>query len=288
MIECPRCLVWAHWLIDVCPECDYSPPRADGFLSWVPYLDGQRGGFDPEYFEILASLEAQNFWFQARNALICWFLKRYLLDLKDYLEVGCGTGFVLSAVQGLFPEARLTASEYFVEGLKVASRRVHGARFVQMDARKIPYREAFDVIGAFDVLEHIEQDDVVLSELYGSLKPGGVLLLTVPQHTWLWSILDDKSYHYRRYEASRLHQLLWSKGFEVVRSTSFVSLLLPLMLLSRKRQTQAVDTQSELKVGTLLNGILGAVMGVERALIRYGINFTHGGSRLVLARKLPL
>src|SRR4030095_1631809 len=106
-------------------------------------------------------------------------------------------------------------------------------------ARRIPFRGEFDVIGAFDVLEHIKEDEEVLAQMYQATRPRGGVLLTVPQHSFLWSEVDDYSRHVRRYSASELKAKVKRAGFETLRTTSFVSLLLPVMFISRLRQRSA-------------------------------------------------
>jgi SAM-dependent methyltransferase len=245
------------------------------------------GGFRPEYFTDLAALEAGNFWFRGRNALIVWALKKYFPRLGSFMEIGCGTGFVLSGVGAAFPGAALYGSEVFSAGLGFAARRVERAGFMQMDGRNIPYEDEFDVVGAFDVIEHIVEDEVVLAQMCRALKPGGGLLLTVPQHPWLWSEADRYACHVRRYTAGELHSKVERAGFEIVRSTSFVSLLLPAMLASRRRAAgdKAFDPVDEFRIGRAANRVLEGVLAVERFAIRAGISLPAGGSRLLVARR---
>ena len=146
----------------------------------------------------------------------------------------------------------------------------------------------FDAIGAFDVLEHIEEDESVLTQLHKALKPTGVLLLTIPQHPWLWSANDDYACHVRRYTARELHKKVFDAGFRIERSTSFVSLLLPAMMLSRQTSSNKItehDVTAELRLPKLLNNIFLGIMRIEQRLIKLGANFALGGSRLVIARK---
>jgi SAM-dependent methyltransferase len=255
---------------------------------YAPDYAKSGGGFKSSYFSELARLEAQNFWFRSRNELIVWALKKYCKGFRSFLEVGCGTGFVLSGVAQAFPGTTLLGSEIFTAGLGYAAVRLPSANFIQMDARNIPYRDEFDVIGAFDVLEHIEDDVKVFLEAYSSLKDNGYLLITVPQHDWLWSPVDEYACHVRRYSASELHTKLEAVGFEIIRTTSFVSMLLPAMLLSRLKQRHAqskIDPANELKLSAGLNAFLYKVMQVEVGLIRRGINLPIGGSRLVVAKR---
>ncbi|MDD5389279.1 MAG: class I SAM-dependent methyltransferase [Gallionellaceae bacterium] len=233
-------------------------------------------------------MEASNFWFRARNRLIVWALRRHFPQMRRYLEIGCGTGYVLAGVAQAYPEASLTGSEVFSVGLPYAARRVGKAELLQMDARRIPYREEFDAIGAFDVLEHIEEDEVVLSEMLRAVRPDGGIVLTVPQHPWLWSRQDEYARHVRRYRIGELREKVLRAGFKVEFETTFVSLLLPAMLASRLAQRKASadsDPLMELRLPNLINWAFESVMYLERQLIRLGIRFPVGGSLLLIARK---
>lgn len=237
----------------------------------------------------MAELEAGNFWFRARNRLILWALHKYHPALTSFLEIGCGTGFVISGIAKRFPGARLLGSEYLEEGLVFARQRVPTAEFTRMDARCIPYESELDAIGAFDVLEHIEEDEAVLQQMYKALKPCGFVFITVPQHRWLWSAFDEYACHARRYHANDLKSKVCRAGFEIVRSTSFVSMLLPAMylsrLLKRKNTTMRMDEMTELRVNPVLNKIFEWFLRVELAMIRVGISLPAGGSRLLVARR---
>jgi SAM-dependent methyltransferase len=273
----------------VCQDCGTRPAVIDGFNAFAPSLASENSGFREEYFADLAELEARNFWFRARNDLIVWAMRTYFPDTQRFLEIGCGTGFVLSGIRPAFPSAELTGSEIFSAGLGFAARRVPSAQFSQMDARHIPYRDHFDVIGAFDVLEHIEEDVAVIGEVGKALRPGGGFIMTVPQHPSLWSPQDEHAFHVRRYTSTGLRRRLEAAGFEVVRATSFVSLLLPMMFASRLRMRQGkpdadFDAIDELRQPQVVNTLLGSVMTMERSLIRRGLSLPAGGSLLVVAR----
>ena len=227
-----------------------------------------------------------NWWFRARNRVILWVLRTRVGEVQRYLEVGCGTGFVLQAVRGAFPRTELAASEYFAEGLVYARERVPDARFMQLDARTMQDADAWDVIGAFDVIEHIAEDELVLANLARALVPGGWLLVTVPQHRWLWSTVDEQACHQRRYRRRELLDKVRASGLQVSYCTSFVSLLVPLMWWSRRqRRVTAAPGRDEFDIPGWLNRALGVVMAVEFGLLRLGLRLPVGGSLLVLARK---
>jgi methylase of polypeptide subunit release factors len=85
-------------------------------------------------YEQLFEVEARNFWFRARNRLVMWALERYFPGAKDFLEIGCGTGFVVSGVRQAFPRLCLSASDVLVTGLKCAVKRLPDVSLFQMDA----------------------------------------------------------------------------------------------------------------------------------------------------------
>jgi ubiquinone/menaquinone biosynthesis C-methylase UbiE/endogenous inhibitor of DNA gyrase (YacG/DUF329 family) len=174
-IKCPVCSTETDNWRKACPVCGFRAHEIDGFDAWAPELARSGSGdfFDPEKFKELAALEDANFWFRARNELILWVLQRFFGKPLHYAEIGCGTGYVLRAVEQAHPDAEIVGTELFVEGLKYASQRCKRAKLVQLDARKLPYRNQFDVVGIFDVLEHIEDDESVLHQIYKSLIYGG-------------------------------------------------------------------------------------------------------------------
>jgi len=141
----------------------------------------------------------------------------------------------------------------------------------------------FDVIGAFDVLEHISDDEKVLENIARALKPSGVVLITVPQHRWLWSSVDEYACHVRRYTRSELIGKLEGAGLKVRMVTSFVCFLLPLMWLSRiKAKSKNYDPMSEFCIPKFLNVILESVMSFERKFLEWGLRLPFGGSLLVV------
>lgn len=245
-------------------------------------------GFRPEFFARLADLEARHFWFRARNALITRALRQHFPGARSLLELGCGNGFVLRGIRTARPDLHLVGTELFSEGLAFARGRVPEAAFARVDARALPFKDAsLDVVGAFDVVEHIEEDEQVLREAYRVTKPGGGIVLTVPQHRWLWSAVDDYSLHQRRYSRRELIERVEAAGFVRPWATSFVTLLLPLLLLGRRRRGPLTDAEAarELEVGDLGNRIGDWLMNVERWLIERGLSLPLGGSLLLVATR---
>ena len=266
-----------------CPQCGFAPTVEGGILRFSQVADS---GFEASFFQRLARLEAGFWWFEARNDLIAWTFRTYAGAEGSFLEIGCGTGFVSARLAKEFPRWRISASEFFAEGLAFVGKRIERATLFQLDARGLPFSDEFDAIGAFDVIEHIEDERAVLKEARRALKPNGLMFITVPQHPFLWSALDAHAHHERRYTRAELRHKLVAAGFDVVMLRSFVSLLMPLLLLSRLRPSSGeVDPEGEFKISPALNGMLRAIMRLEAAAIRAGVGFPFGGSLLAVARR---
>ena len=271
-----------------CPACGHSPELHDGYPAFAPDLAVTSDGFRPSFFDVLAGVEADNFWFESRNRLLMWTLRRYFSNADNFLEIGCGSGFVLSGIRKELPNLVLSGSDVFSEGLAYAKARVPGVTLFQMDACNIPFDDEFDVIGAFDVLEHIQEDTIVLSQMFRATKGGGGIILTVPQHQWLWSIEDDAACHKRRYSRTELVAKVENAGFRIVWATSFVFLLFPLMVASRLRFGFGVRQENrfaELRLPSLLNAVLEKICDIERYFLMQGISFPVGGSLLCVGLK---
>jgi SAM-dependent methyltransferase len=244
-------------------------------------------GYEPALFSELAALEPTSWWFRSRNRLIARTVASAFPGARDVLEVGCGTGYTLAALAQALPEAELTGAELFEEGLEHARRRMPHVRFLQLDARDMPYREAFDLVCAFDVLEHIDDDMGALAGIRAALRPNGGLVLTVPQHPWLWSEADAYAQHERRYTRRELVAKLHRAGFRIDRCTSFVTLLMPLMIASRVRERTGAsfDPLSEFRIPRALDRAFDAVARAEQALLARGVSLPVGGSLLAVARR---
>jgi len=269
-----------------CATCGWQAERRDGITILVPDADEVSQAFSTEQFQNLLTVESRHFWFVARNKLITWALRRFFPGARTFLEVGCGTGQVLRALAQAMPSLRMTGLEASFDGLRFLVERVPRLEAVQAAATALPYESEFDVVGAFDVLEHIPDDSAAMNEIARSVKPGGGVLLTVPQHPRLWSSLDRYSGHQRRYTRRGLTTLVRDAGLDVLFATSFVSFLLPALFLSRMRQQSAhVDPMQEFRISPAANALGRTTMAIERRIIAAGVSLPAGGSVLLVARR---
>ena len=265
-----------------CPRCGFEPPT-NGF---VRLLDRERDVFPEEAVGGIPELEERSFWFAARNELINWAFRHYFPDARSFFEIGCGTGFVLRSVHERNPDVRVVGGDVSAGSLEVARRRMPHVELLQADATALPFEQEFDVVGAFDILEH-EPDDVgALRDIARTLRPGGGLLVTVPQHPRLWSAVDDFSHHVRRYTRRELVRKVEAAGFDVLHVTSFVTLLLPALAASRLRHRgdTEYDQQTEFTIPRPVERLFGLAMAAERRLIVAGLRLPAGGSLLLATR----
>jgi len=282
--RCPRCGGWSPGEGLECSLCGQTPPRGEAWWDYLPADREGAPGYQASHFEKIQRTEAGSAWFLARNRLVLRALQEHFPDTHAYLEAGCGTGFVLSAVERKFPAWRVTGLEPFGEGLRAASRRLERGELVRADLLDPPWKGAFDLVGVYDVLEHLEDDRAALTTLGGVLRGGGGILATVPQHPELWSLTDEAAGHVRRYRPGELEGKMRDAGFTVLYSTSFVSLPLPALWFSR-RIRKGHEVTDELALPAAVDRGLGLILGLERLLLRAGMSFPWGGSRLVAARK---
>lgn len=283
---CETCFEAPEWR---CPSCSFRPTTLGGFPAFAPALAQADNSFDAASFARLAEANDRHFWFRARRRLLVWALRRSFPRARSFLEIGCGDGQVLAGVGAAYPEMTLAGSELIADGLSFAAARVGGrGALFQMDARDIPYADEYDVVGAFDVLEHVVEDERVLAEMYRACRPGGGIMLTVPQHPFLWGPADVAAHHVRRYVARELRAKVTRAGFAIVRATSFVTVLLPPLYLKRWRTRDRAEysvTTEELSVPPWLNWALERAIDVDAMVIRLGFDLPVGSSLLLVARK---
>ncbi len=194
------------------------------------YADYPNGGFD-----LTDKCGDSSFWVRSRNRLFKSIVYDHLASTgkTKFLEIGCGTGgFIQQIVEN--ENLEITGSEIYLKGLQYAKKNLPSVNFIQFDVSQGEIGEEFDLIVAFDVIEHIGNDVAAISNINGMLHKGGDLILTVPQHMFLWSKLDEIIKQKRRYSRWELVAKLQENGFTISYCTSFLFVLFPFMLISRK------------------------------------------------------
>lgn len=288
MIVCPRC---GSVLVEeaerfACALCPYLAEREQGIVLFNPEIADNHEDYIAEDLDSLYSHEREHPWFAHRVKVILEAFAAHAGRTEDILEVGAGTGHTARAL--LEDGYRsLSVGEIHKNGLLYAKQ--YGLeRLYQFDLRSPPFREHFDVVALFDVLEHIGDDTLALRNIHAMLRPGGRVILTVPAHRWLWSRIDELAGHHRRYNRKRLATLLVSAGFEVLESRYFFTALVPGLLVrsfvSRNATRETAESGCGLKVSRLGNLVLGLAAGPGDFLLS-PLRSVIGGSLLAVARK---
>lgn len=188
--------------------------------------------FPADRYTTLGTIDRNHFWFVARRELVRWLVREFAPDDMSLLvDAGCGSGLNLSWLSG-FGGTVLGADIWAGRGSALHGGALHG-KLTRADVTRMPLADASaDAVMALDVLEHVD-DHAAARELHRILKPQGVLLVTVPAFSWLWSFRDDDAGHLRRYKLGEISELLRGAGFELLYSSYYQFSLFPLLVLSR-------------------------------------------------------
>jgi SAM-dependent methyltransferase len=180
-------------------------------------------------------LEDHHWWFRSRLMMTEGWLQEYLLPhyparRPKLLDLGCGTG--------LFLQRRGADCEAY--GIDLSPEALSYCRERQLrpvalaDALRLPIRDAqFDLVTAFDLIEHVDDDHDLVREIWRVLRPGGCLLATVPAHPILWTGHDVSLHHRRRYTRRAFEALFPAGQWERVRMTASFTMVFPLAALVR-------------------------------------------------------
>lgn len=222
-----------------CTSCGHTYYWSDGVLMLG--RAGDANDYPDEVYGLLAEIEPKHFWFSGRNDLIVSIMRRAIGPLagRSALDIGCGTGFVLAALEraGMIG----CGLDMHLAGLHYARKRTQGALLCQA-ATHIPFTAQFDVVMLCDVIEHTSDDSAVLREASRALKDRGAVVVTVPADPHLWTTLDEISGHKRRYTRQMLAQAMRRAGLRVCLMRYFNILLFPVQTLQRRLLKQRTIT----------------------------------------------
>jgi SAM-dependent methyltransferase len=231
-------------------------------------------------------LEDGHWWYRGRRRILDRLMRT--LDLPpdaQILDAGCGSG------RNMVDFARYGA----VTGVEISDASVERARMrdvgevLQCSITSLPFAdEHFDLAVCLDVIEHIEDEQGALRELYRVVRPGGSLLITVPAYQWLWSEHDVINHHQRRYTRKTLSAAAAKAGWETTRTTYFNTLLLPIAIVWRRlaRRSHVEGPASDLqRMPERLNLLLELPLRFEARLIAGGGRIPAGLSLATVFRK---
>lgn len=250
---------------------------------------------DKSYVQQYGQLENSHWWFIIRRRIILQSLQKFIPPVQQgklkILNAGAAAGGSSQWLSALGEVVSLEQDPLFLSYL--ADQQIE---VIDASVTNIPLADnSFDLVCAFDVIEHVDDDQLAVSELLRVCKPGGHLCITVPAFQSLWGNHDVVNGHRRRYKKNQL-QALFKRMPATERYISyFNSLLFIPVFLFRKMQSlfslsSAASGQSDFiyfKKNDWVNGLLKKVFGAEVSLSRF-VKFPVGVSLLMIAQKEPM
>ncbi|MCZ6835699.1 MAG: class I SAM-dependent methyltransferase [Planctomycetota bacterium] len=188
----------------------------------------------PELFKLHAQVEETHWWFTARRQIMCQMLHQALPPDPDrvVVDVGCGTGANIAA---LAQDYNCVGIDTTPDAILYARERFGGVSFIEGQAPKDlgPVFRRMDAVLLMDVLEHVEDDRGLLGAQVKAMKPGGIVLITVPADMKLWSEHDVSFGHYRRYDLEMLRAIWHDLPLDELMCSYFNSRLYPIIRMIR-------------------------------------------------------
>lgn len=235
----------------------------------------------------MKDLEQTYWWFVGRRFIVKKLLEKYFKQFKKepfILDLGCGTGGNYEVFKNFGKVVGLDNSEKAI----FFAREKDYSEIIKGDATDLDFlNKKFDCIAVLDVLEHIDNDEIVLQKCLDILRPQGILLLTVPAYQWLWSQHDEALGHKRRYLKSNLVNKVKSKGFDILSASYVITFLFPLIALYRLFNRIRANRQETtyVMVPPLINYFFIQFLRLEAVILKMGLRFPFGTSIVICARK---
>lgn len=240
---------------------------------------------DREAYLSLYKYEELHWWFVARRRIIKKVLNHYFAgkQLNAILEAGCGSGGNLELLSCFGKVHAMEMDAYCIE---MANKRSICQVKRGSLPDDLPFEGKFELICMFDVLEHIDDDVKALKAISERLRDDGILFITVPAYSFLWSGHDVALNHKRRYMKKQLLDIFAEAGMRPVYSTYFNTFLMPLVLLVRAYNNLMGSSKGDdNKTGPqLLNNLLCRIFSSERFIIPR-LSLPFGVSILIVAKK---
>lgn len=242
---------------------------------------------EEELYEDFARFADDHWWVSGRRAVLRQLLRRSVQgSALDILDVGCGTGGNLELLSEFGRVEGLDSSPIALHHC----RKKYGERFplyLGEAPGSLPPGRQFDLVAAFDVIEHIPSPVEVLRGLGDALRPGGLLACTVPAYPFLWSEYDEVNHHFKRYTEGQLGRELAEAGLSVELVTYFNAVLFPPIAVARLLRRWGFVARRDTELSVLpgpVNTLLRHAFSSERLWLREG-RLPFGVSLFAAARR---
>ena len=245
-----------------------------------------------DLYEDLYLKEQDYWWHVGKRAIVYSLLEKFLPpgdpQTRRALDLGCGTGHNLDSLARYAEPVGLDSS---AEALEFCRRRGH-RRLIQ--AASLPFADnSFDVVTALDVIEHLDDDLGTLREVYRVMRPGGLLIISVPAYKVLWSYWDQILGHRRRYTTANMARVVRRAGWRVRKvSYSNMAILAPTVAMRlvkslRHRKSEVAmppsDSAEHMEAGGPETDFVEVPGWLNSAMVAY----YQGESRALRAVDLP-
>ena len=255
--------------------------------------------FYKTYFEV----EKEHWWFSVRRNIIFSLFEKYKVPkTAKVFDFGCGSGYLVGELQRMGYDA--SGSDTSREAIEFGRQR--GIKNIEeVKPAEMPQNGNFDVVLALDVIEHIKDDREAIRGLERALKPGGMLIITVPAYQWMWGVQDEVAHHFRRYNMGSLLERIstdleprittdnqWKSveknpRLSVIRKTYFNTFLfLPIATVRLFSKFFGLkERESDFDINNkLTNSIFYSIFNLEAKLLKF-MNFPFGVSILLILKK---
>lgn len=238
---------------------------------------------DKSYVQQYAHLERSHWWFRSRAKIISKILRTYIQGTRlSVLNIGAAGG---ESSSWLSRFGNVISVEHEKDFLFLLRERGH--EVIEASVLQLPFQnESFDLVCAFDVLEHVDDDAKAMKEIKRVCKTGGYICLTVPADRKLWSAHDVVNKHFRRYQKADFKAL--GKSLHPLYNSYFNCFLyLPVWIARGWSNRMKISDRSDFetfKSGSLSNKLFGSIFSFEARLMP-AIRFPFGVSLFGLWKK---
>lgn len=234
-------------------------------------------------YQRMAEHETTYWWHVGRRLVITEVIKKikFLDSQTRIVDIGCGTGanYPLLKIFGL-----VTGVDRQAEAIAFCRQRQAYDDLWLGDALSIPLPPP-NLITAFDVLEHINDDQLALNSWHQALTSGGAVVLTVPAFQFLFGAHDRVLHHVRRYSVLELRTKLGLAGFRNIYISYFFFFTFPLLVISRLLTKQTNNYSTYQATPAIFAWLFIKLSRLEAGLMAHGVKFPWGSSLIVLAYK---
>ena len=256
------------------------------------------GDYETELFDSLSDLRHNNFFYRGRAKIVSALLKTGRFCPRPHpgmIVADIGYGHGNKFLRDLFTGCTMVGIDINSHSLnRIAHSNTRGL-LVNADVRHLSFKGCFDMVLAFDLLEHVDDDIAAFKNIFDACKAGGTMVITVPALPMMYCSFDRLAFHKRRYRRAELLRKIQEQGFAVTKVSFFITFLLPVVFLFRAvrelmiktRILRMVEISSAMEVRTvpLLNSLFFWTLWLESRLI-LRINLLFGASIVVIARKV--